>query len=295
VSDGRWPNATGRVVTCETVPVSTSPRVLLSLGGYACEGGLDGRYQPATCYSPTIALGRHPGPGGAEGLWEDYEVVLDLAGEMALSGVCLEVSWARLEPHRGQRDEAALARYAEVVAHARRLGLWVSVAAIDAAWPAWLGLEAWLMPWVTPVAINYVSWLTSSLDADAFSVYASRALLTRGFLVEDAGPPWRRGARDDAVSAAKNLEFIEEAVRADANVNFVSSVNLELDDARDMSLFDVDEVHLQSLVRGSGPLAGTRGLVALRGDTWVVADVELARELRIRPQDSVADSVEDSA
>lgn len=275
--------------------MSTSPRVLLSLSGYACEGGLDGRYQPSTCYSPTIALGRHPGPGAAEGLWENYEIVLDLAGKLGLTGVCLEVSWARLEPHLGERDEGALARYAEAVTHARRLGLWVSVAAIDAAWPAWLGLEAWLMPWVTPVAIDYVGWLTSSLDADAFSVYASREMLTRGFLVEDAGPPWRRGARDDAVSAAKNLEFIEETTRNHAQVNFVSSVNLELDDARDMSLFDVDEVHLQSLVRGSGPLAGTRGLVALRGDTWVVADVELARELRIRPQDSVADSVEDSA
>jgi len=179
-----------------------------------------------------------PGPGGAEGLWENYEVVLDLASELGLPGVCLEVSWARLEPHFGQRDEAALARYAEVVAHARRLGLWVSVAAIDAAWPAWLGLEAWLMPWVTPVAIDYVGWLTSSLHADALSVYASRTLLTRGFLVEDAGPPWRRGARDDAVSAARNLEIIEEAIRAKADVNFVSSVNLGLDDLRDASLFD---------------------------------------------------------
>jgi hypothetical protein len=208
--------------------------------------------------------------------------------------VCLEVSWARLEPHFGQRDEAALARYAEVVAHARRLGLWVSVAAIDAAWPAWLGLEAWLMPWVTPVAIDYVGWLTSSLHADALSVYASRTLLTRGFLVEDAGPPWRRGARDDAVSAARNLEIIEEAIRAKADVNFVSSVNLGLDDLRDASLFDVDEVHLQSLVRGSGPLASARGLVARRGVTWVVADIELARELGNRPPHSVADSVEDS-
>jgi hypothetical protein len=150
------------------------------------------------------------------------------------------------------------------------------------------------MPWVTPVAIDYVGWLTSSLNADAFGVYASRALLTRGFLVGDAGPPWRRGARDDAVSAAKNLEFIEEAIRANVNANFVSSVNLELDDARDTSLFDVDEVHLQSLVRGSGPLASARGLVARRGETWVVADIELARELGNRPQHSVADSGEDS-
>ncbi|HEY5304661.1 MAG TPA: hypothetical protein VIJ86_11490 [Acidimicrobiales bacterium] len=255
--------------------MSTSPRTLVSVSAYACEGGLDRHYEPATCYSPTIALGRHPGPGAAEGLWESYEEVLDLAADVGVTGVCLEVSWARLEPRRGERDHVALDRYRAVLAHARRRGLWVSVAAVDAAWPAWLGLEAWLMPWVTPVAIDYVNWLASSLEADALNVFAARELLTRGFLDDASGPPWRRGATEDAVSAAQNLDDIGRAVRAASSLEVATHVNLELDDAQDGVDYDVDEVHLRSLVRGTGPLCASRGLVARRGDQWVVADESL--------------------
>jgi hypothetical protein len=255
--------------------MSTSPRTVVSVSAYACEGGLDGRYEPATCYSPTIALGRHPGPGAGEGLWENYEDVLDLAADVGVTGLCLEVSWARLEPRRGERDESALDRYQAVIAHARRRGMWVSVAAIDAAWPAWLGLEAWLMPWVTPVAIDYVNWLSSTLKADALNVFATREHLTQGFLDDAAGPPWRRGAADDAVSAAKNLDDIERAVREGSSLDVVTHVNLDLDDADDGVDYVVDEVHLRSLVRGTGPLCASRGLVARRGDQWVVADQSL--------------------
>jgi hypothetical protein len=260
--------------------VSNRPRVLASLSGYACEGGLDGRYQPATCFSPTISLGRHPSPGDAEGLWEDYEVVLDLAAQTGLAGVCLEVSWARLEPRRGQRDEVALARYAQAITHAKDLGLHVGVAAIDAAWPAWLGLEAWLMPWVVPVAVDYVGWVASSLPADTVSVFAARDQLTRGFLDATAGPPWRRGANEDAVSAAMNLDVIESRSRESATAAFVTGVNIDLDDVADFATYDLDEVHVRSLVSGAGPLRGARGLLARRGADWVVIDDELAPELR---------------
>ena len=259
----------------------TKPRVLATLSAYACEGGFDGRYQPATCFSPTIALGRHPGPGSGEGLWENYERVLDLAAEMGLVGVSFEVSWARLEPHRGRRDGAALARYAEVVTYAQRQGLFVNVAAIDAAWPAWLGQEAWLMPWVMPVAVDYVSWVSSSLGADSWSVFAAREDLTRGFLDERAGPPWRRGAHADALSAATNLRTIEAGVRSVGGATFVTSAVLDLDDVGDYQDYDVDEVHVRSLVRGAGPLTSPRALLARHGEQWVRVDVDVASELRV--------------
>jgi len=259
--------------------VPTTPRALVTLSAYACEGGFDGRYQPATCFSPTIALGRHPGPGQGDELWENYEAVIDLASEMALTGICFEVSWARLEPHRGVRDDVALARYAEVFAYAKRRGLFVSVAAIDAAWPAWLGQEAWLMPWVAPVAVDYVTWLASSLEADAWSVYGARDLLTRGFLDDRAGPPWRRGAHEDAVSAALNLEAIEDAIRTRSSATFVSCANLDLDDVSEIGDLDVDEVHVRSLARGAGPLTSARGLLARQGSHWVKVDAEVALEL----------------
>jgi hypothetical protein len=205
-----------------------------------------------------------------------------VAADIGLEGISLEVSWSRLEPRRGQRDEGALARYADVVAHARRRGLWVNVAAIDAAWPAWLGLEAWLLPWVVPVAISHGRWLTSSLDADGFSVFASSDRLTRGFLKADEGPPWRRGAHEDALSARVNLATIDAGIREGSHSKFPTSVRLDLDDAQGAGTFDVDEVHLASLVRGAGPLASARGLLARRGDEWLVADEDLVSELRRR-------------
>lgn len=259
--------------------MSTTPRTLVTLSAYASEGGLDGRYQPATCFSPTIALGRHRGPGTADGLWESYETVIDLAADMSLTGICFEVSWARLEPRRDRRDAVALARYAEVFAHARRRGLFVSVAAIDAAWPAWLGQEAWLMPWVMPAAVDFVTWLASSLEADSWHVFSARERLTRGFVDRGSGPPWRRGADADARSAETNLDAIDAAVRSAGVATFTRSVNIDLDDVTEAGGLDVDEVHVRSLVRGAGPLASARGLLARQADTWVKVDAAVAPRL----------------
>ena len=268
-----------RVSTCKTGGVRNSPRVLASLSAYACEGGFDGPYQPATCFTPTISLGRHAGPGIADSLWEEYESVLSLASSAGLAGICLEISWARLEPRRGQRDEAALERYFRVMSRAQALGLHVAMAAIDAAWPAWLGLEAWLMPWVVPVAVEYVEWVASALPADSLSIFAQRERLLHGFINDSAGPPWRRGATHDAASASRNLDIIESASRAKGGSHFVSSVNVELDDLGEIDTYDVDEVHVRSLVSGAGPLRSSRGALGRRGERWVVVNDELAPAL----------------
>ena len=259
--------------------MSRHVRTLVSLSAYACEGGLDERYQPATCFSPVIALGRRRGPGAAAGLWSEYEGVLDLAGELGLAGISLEVSWARLEPRRGRRDDAALSRYAEVIAHARRRGLFVNVAAIDAAWPAWLGQEAWLMPWVAPVAVDYVNWLTRGLSADSWSVFAARESMTRGFLDDEAGPPWRRGAREDHESAAANLEVIAHASAASSGVDFTTSVDVDLDQLTSATGAGAAQVHVRSLVRGSGPLSSPRGLLTRREGEWALAGPEVPAAL----------------
>ena len=257
-----------------------SPRVVATLSAYASEGGFDGPYQPATCFTPTIALGRHPGPGVGDNLWEEYESVLSLAARADLAGVCLEISWARLEPRRGQRDQSALDRYSRVITHAQSLGLHVAIAAIDAAWPAWLGLEAWLLPWVVPVAIEYVQWVASELPADSVSVFAQRDRLVQGFTNDSAGPPWRRGARLDAASAWENLDIIESTSRAPQNSRFVTSVNVGLDDLDESVADNVQEVHVRSLLRGAGPLRSSRGALGRRSGQWVIVNDELPHELR---------------
>ncbi len=77
----------------------------MTLEGYAVEGGFDGPGEPATCYSPTIALKRQVGPGGADDLWREYETVLDFVPEMGFDGVRLTIEWARIEPRAGEVDD----------------------------------------------------------------------------------------------------------------------------------------------------------------------------------------------
>ena len=62
-------------------------------------------------------------------------------------------------------DEQALERYAQVATYAASLGLGVTGVVVDAAWPAWLGLEAWLLPWVVPHVIAQARRVVSAIDA----------------------------------------------------------------------------------------------------------------------------------
>ena len=263
------------------------PRRYVTLEGYAVEGGLDGPYQPSTCFRPTIALGRHVGPGDADGLWHDYERVLDLVPTMGFDGVRLNVEWTRVEPHQGHVDGLALERYAAVALYARTLGLGVTVALVDAAWPAWLGLEAWLLPWVVPLVIAQAQRVVRSVPSvDGVVVFSDAAALVNGFL-DASAPPWRRGARVDADFARAQIDAIETALRDDALVGpkiVRSSASVRVDQARSAieTALDsaCDEVYVRSLVRGHGPSASA-GLLKKHGDGWRVdAPAELLDALR---------------
>ena len=268
------------------------PRLLVTLEGYAVEGGFDGPNLPATNYSPTIALGRHAGPGDAENLWDDYERVIDLVGQMGLAGIRMTLEWARIEPRRGRIDDGAIDRYARAVRHARGLGLDVTVALIDAAWPSWLGLEAWLLPWVVPHVLNHARLVVGRLrdDVTGVVVFTDPSRLVEGGYLRAEGPPWRLRAEEDASSARRQIERITSELKSDALVGplLVGSfceVTLGTS-AREMTAQralrrDVDEVYVRSLVRGCGPSASARGLLTRDETGWRVgATDELLEALR---------------
>jgi hypothetical protein len=266
--------------------VERRPRRYVTLEGYAVEGGFDGPYQPATCFLPTIALGRHLGPGDADDLWHDYERVLDLVPELGFDGVRLSVEWARIEPRRGQVDDAALARYAEVARYASSLGLGVTVVTVDAAWPAWLGLEAWLLPWVAPLAVEHAKLVVHAVDAaNGVVVFAHPERLVDGYRHSSA-PPWRRGARVDAEFARAQIESISAILRADPLVGpkIVGSTS-EVSAGSDLSEIkaafsrDCDELYVRSLVRGHGPTKSA-GLLRKTADGWQLPDAALLEGLR---------------
>ncbi len=258
---------------------------LLALDGYAVEGGLDGRGRPATCYASTIALGRHEGPGEAAGLWARYEEVLDAAAELGLAGVALSVEWARVEPLPGEVDESALARYRAVIEHARARGLRVTVRLITAAWPSWLGPEAWILPWVVPHALAHAARVAEALGEGptGWVVFADPAGLVAGGYLEGTRPPWRRRARAEAALARRQLARITAAVAATAHLGagLVEARSVELDPiALARSRWARGEVHVRSLVRGKGPTASARGLLAFDGRAWVVEDESVLALLR---------------
>ena len=258
--------------------MTTRPFVLATLEGYSVEGGFDRAREPATCFSPTISLGRHAGPGEADGLWHDYERVLDQVGPLGLDGVRLGIEWARLEPHRDEFDDASFARYLEVIRYAKFLGLRVSVATIGQAWPAWLGLEAWLLPWVAPRACHYVRRVVEVLgdDVDAVVLFSEpEAIVRRGFLGGTA-PPWRHGAQLDYASASSQIQRIIAELRDDHEVgphlvHQSRTVDLDQLDLVEALKSDVNEVYLRALVKGKGPTAAKGGLLIKHGGEWRAA------------------------
>ncbi len=279
--------------------------MLATLDGYAVEGGLDRPGEPATCWRPTIALGRHAGPGEARDLWTHYETVIDVAAAMGLDGIRLDLEWARIEPRRGAIDETALARYRAVIGHARSSGLDVTGVLVDAAWPAWLGLEAWLLPWVEPRLVAHARVIAGELRdlLTGLVIFADpEGIVARGF-VEGTAPPWRHGASADAAFAAAQVSRIEAALRADdlagpLVVGATRTISLErpaVEVAAALATPALEEVYLRSLVRGAGPTAAPIGLVTCDQGEWR-ADVPaglravlagLATLARAAPQEEV--------
>jgi beta-glucosidase/6-phospho-beta-glucosidase/beta-galactosidase len=267
------------------------PRLFVTLEGYAGEGGFDQVGEPATCYSPAIALGRQRGPGAADDLWHQYESVLDFVPGLGFDGVRLSVEWTRIEPRADEIDTAALSRYRDVARHARSLGLEVTVALIDAAWPAWLGQEAWLLPWAAPYALAHGRRVVEYLGDSITGVLAfaqSQELVANGYLRASA-PPWRQSALVDAGFANAQIgrimdEFRQDDVVGPKLVTASAVVTLDLapeDLTAARGSLDVSELYVRSLVRGTGPTSVSVGLLVQHANQWrVSASEELLDALR---------------
>ncbi len=203
LTEGSWQNH----------PVPRDTRRLGFLNAYASEGGLDGPYQPNTVWSALIGLGQVEGPGRADDVWHRYDELWERVSELGLDGVRLAISWARIQPRARVRDDEALEKYRRVVESAHRRDLWVSVELVDLAWPAWLGLEPWTMPWVKDALFQYVTAASALLGADDYLVVADIEEMTDGF-VSGLRPPWRRGAKEGRRVSARNLREWTGEIRA---------------------------------------------------------------------------------
>lgn len=257
-------------------------RWLATLDGYAVEGGLDVPGGPYTCYAPAGQLGHCALPGDAAGLWSEYELALDGAAALGLDGVRLTLEWARLEPDPDRWNTTAADRYRAVLRAARSRGLWTTVVVVDAAWPGWLGPEAWLLPWVAPRAVAHVKRIAGEFggDAEGLVIFARSDSLADGGFVRGERPPWRRRAHHDAQTAHEQLAAISAEASRDADVaRLLVPSFCEIPVVRDVSSLTAmvavhrpaAEVHLRSLVAGDGPTAAVNGLLRRDGGRWVPA------------------------
>lgn len=266
---------------CETGNVTPRPRRLVTLDGYSVEGGFDGPGLPTTVFAAAVHLGQVAAPTPAVPLFQHFAEVLPFVQELGLDGISLTLEWARLEPRADDIDEAAYAVYADALRAAAAQGLFRSALLVRDAWPAWLGPEAWLMPWTRERVVRHAERVAERLGdlVDNLVVVADPEGLAHGGYVAGTRPPWRRRANEDARAAATSIAAIVDDVaalpawRGRVCTSFreipVVSPGTALSTALN-SVKGVEQIHISSLVAGTGVAAGSRGLVVARGDGWYV-------------------------
>ena len=254
--------------------MGTPPPLLATLDGYAVEGGFDVPGGIATCYSPAIGLGRLEGPGAAADLWRDYELAITQVPVLGLDGIRLTVEWTRVEPRADVVDGAAWERYRDVIRFAKSLNLYVSVVIVDSVWPAWLGAEAWLMPWVRTAFSKHLDRFAEYLGGEVDSIVPfthGPDLVESGYL-RGTIPPWRKRERADAADARLSVATMIESVSSHAVLGPLvcadgREIPAQLPESAWLAVVGeaqrASEVYVKSLVRGVGPTSSTSGLVTI--------------------------------
>lgn len=89
--------------------------------------------------------------GDAVGSWTRYEQDVDLAAAAGANAFRFSISWSRVEPRPDEFDDHALARYARVVAHARRIAIEPVVTLFHYTHPQWFHERT---PWTSPASVE---------------------------------------------------------------------------------------------------------------------------------------------
>jgi beta-glucosidase len=99
------------------------------------------------------AAGRTRGEacGAGVGSWERYEEDAGLAASLGANAFRFSVSWSRVEPRRGEFDDAALARYRRFTEHLVGLGLEPVVTLLHYTHPVWFHRET---PWTSTASVR---------------------------------------------------------------------------------------------------------------------------------------------
>jgi beta-glucosidase/6-phospho-beta-glucosidase/beta-galactosidase len=179
----------------------------VATAGFQVEGGFNGVGEPHNNWGSWERTGRVERSGAACGFWEHPEEALDRAAALGGNAFRLSIEWARLEPEPDQFDEAALARYIEILEMCRDRGLEPMVTLHHFTHPWWLGEEFWLRPASPDRFARHVERIIPHLVPYCrrwVTVNEPNILMLMGW-IEGAAPPGRRMAVADAYCVLDNL------------------------------------------------------------------------------------------
>jgi beta-glucosidase len=179
----------------------------VATSGYQVEGGFNGDGEPANNWLNWERTGRVERSGVACDFWRHPEEALDRAAAIGCNAFRLSVEWARLEPGPGRFDDAALARYVDILSMCGARGLEPMITLHHFTHPWWLGEEFWLRPGSPDQFARHVERVVPELAPHCrrwVTINEPNIVMLMGW-VEGACPPGRRAAFADAYCVLDNL------------------------------------------------------------------------------------------
>ena len=219
----------------------------VATSGYQIEGGFNGDGEPHNNWSGWEATGKVARSGLACDFWRHPEEALDRAAAIGCNAFRLSVEWARLEPHPGACDDAALERYAEILALCVARGLEPMVTLHHFTHPWWLGEEFWLRPGSPDVFARHVARVVPALAPFCHrwvTVNEPNIVMLMGW-IEGACPPGRRMAVSDAFCVLDNL-LTAHVLAADAVTDVQREAQVTINTSSS-SVYELDRMLLDLL------------------------------------------------
>lgn len=144
--------------------------------GYQVEGGYNGVGEPKNNFYDREEIRAVEPSGIAIDSWNRFEEDLSGASQLGCDTFRLSIEWARVQPsswlEEGSEppfDEAAIGRYVEVLAAARRRGVEPLVTLHHFTHPRWLGLDFWLRPESPAIFSRYIREVVSRVNTELIS------------------------------------------------------------------------------------------------------------------------------
>lgn len=179
----------------------------VATAGYQVEGGYNGDGEPQNNWLNWERIGKVERSGVACDFWRHPEEALDRAAALGANAFRLSIEWPRVEPEQNQFDDAAMARYLEILSMCTDRGLEPVITLHHFTHPWWLGEEFWLRPGSPDRFARHVQRIVPLLAPHCrrwVTINEPNILMLMGW-IEGATPPGRRLAFADAYCVLDNL------------------------------------------------------------------------------------------